>query len=234
MDAATEGKELIDFLESCKSKRPNSEDPWKDKRGIMRKKRKIFDIQRNIKIDTEDMKTLRNVCKQAHYLDHRFHCCCFGVSLGWSAILGLIPVIGDVLEIILSLSLVREASRIDGGLPRHEKMWMYLYIVLDFLVGFVPVLGDFFDAGYRANTRIAWLLNDHLVDKAIKTIKEETGQPSGTNWEKDRDLERGVVRHVESIAAPMTIPPARTIPPGRNLTGPHDPRNPYRMQGRRH
>ncbi|KAL2189067.1 hypothetical protein L209DRAFT_763658 [Thermothelomyces heterothallicus CBS 203.75] len=200
MEAAAEGRDLLQFLERCKSKRPNSE----------------------------------KVCKRAHYLDQRFRCCCFGVSLGWSAILGLIPIIGDVLELFLSLSLVREASRIRGGLPSNERRLMYLYIALDFLVGFVPVLGDIFDVGYRANTRIAWLLNDHLVDKAIKTIREETGQPSEINGEKDRDLEQGIVRHVESFAAPMTIPPARTIPPGRNLTAPHDPRNPYRTQGRRH
>ncbi|AEO57410.1 hypothetical protein MYCTH_2303545 [Thermothelomyces thermophilus ATCC 42464] len=180
------------------------------------------------------MEKLRTVCKRAHHLDHQFHCCCFGASLGWSAILGLIPVIGDVLELILSVLLVWEASRIYGGLPSNKRRLMYLYIALDFLVGFIPVIGDFFDVGYRANTRIAWVLNDHLMDKAIKRVRAETGQPSGINGEKDRDLEQGIVRHVESFTAPMTVPPARTIPPGRNLTGPHDPRNPYRMQGRRH
>ncbi|KAL2181979.1 uncharacterized protein P884DRAFT_215694 [Thermothelomyces heterothallicus CBS 202.75] len=242
MDAAAEGKELIGFLESCKSKRPNSESPWKDDREKSwpkRRNRKIFRDEgkvlsaKNI-FDEDDLIHLETVCKRAHYLDQRFHCCCFGASLGWSAIIGLIPIIGDVLEIILSISLVKEASKIKGGLPGREKMWMYFYIVLDYLIGFVPILGDLFDVGYRANTRIAWLLNDHLVDKAIENIRKETGQPSGTNEPKDRDLEQGIVRHVESFEVPMTVPPARTKPQGRNLTGPRDPRNPYRTQGRRH
>ncbi|KAL2155852.1 hypothetical protein VTH82DRAFT_594 [Thermothelomyces myriococcoides] len=156
MRGAVENENLIDFLKSCKSKRQNSESPWKDdreKRWPLRKNRKIFRDEgkkalcSNQVFDEDDLIRLEKVCKRAHYLDQRFHCCCFGVRFGWSAIIGLIPVIGDVLEIILSISLIREASKIKGGLPGHKRRLMLFYIVLDFLVGFIPFLGDLFDVG---------------------------------------------------------------------------------------
>lgn len=115
---------------------------------------------------------------------------------------------------------------------------MLFYIVLDFLVGFIPFLGDLFDVGYRANTRIAWLLNDHLVDEAIENLRSKTGRPSDTNEPKNRDLERGIVRHIESPAHPTMLQPARTAPqripaaPNDTRTPPR-PKNPPQTKGRR-
>lgn len=144
--------------------------------------------------------------------------------------------IGDALEVLLSLILVWKASKIDGGLPRTTKLRMYFNIALDFAIGFIPFLGDLFDIGYRANTRNAWILNNHFVEKLAKIPEKGGNSANGSN---DRDLERGLEQGVELMqtaqgvpSAPTAVPPARTpapkaaIPPGRNLTGRvRDPRD---------
>ncbi|CAJ2645489.1 unnamed protein product [Trifolium pratense] len=54
---------------------------------------------------------------------------------------------------------------------------MLINIILDFGVGLVPFLGDIADAIFRANTRNAILLEQHLRDKGIKNL-EAQNQPS--------------------------------------------------------
>lgn len=56
---------------------------------------------------------------------------------------------------------------------------MLLNIAFDFVLGLIPLLGDLVDAVYRANTRNAMLLEDHLREKGAKTLRQ-TGQPVPT------------------------------------------------------
>jgi len=46
---------------------------------------------------------------------------------------------------------VERLSRL--GLPWHARTRMYGNIVIDALVGLIPVLGDVFDVAFRANRR---------------------------------------------------------------------------------
>ena len=143
----------------------------------------------------------------------------------------------------MSLSLIRTASKVDGGLPKSIYSLMITYIILDFAVGFIPVLGDFFDFTFRANTRNAWLLDSYLTEKG-KVLKgsemeDENGNKMAVPDElraDGEDLEQGVeqMRMVEpSSRNPRAVPPAKTPapkrampPPGRNLTGQaRDPRD---------
>lgn len=50
--------------------------------------------------------------------------------------------IGDAFEILLAWRIVRKAEKIDGGLPMNLKMRMIIYILIDFAVGTVPIVGD--------------------------------------------------------------------------------------------
>ena len=105
-----------------------------------------------------------------------FNCC--GIRFGWSSVIGIIPAIGDVIDALLAVMVMRHASKIDGGLPAALKSRMMLNIMLDFAVGLIPFLGDLADAVFRANTRNAWLLEEYLIKKGEEERKLAAGNPN--------------------------------------------------------
>ena len=58
-------------------------------------------------------------------------------------------------------------KKIEGGLPGKVLVLMLFNMLLDFLVGLVPFVGDLADAAFKCNTRNVKLLEKHL-DKKYK------------------------------------------------------------------
>jgi len=75
-------------------------------------------------------------------------------------IVGLIPVVGDIIATALSLWVVREARAL--GAPWHLTARMLGNVAIQGVVGTVPVAGDAFDVLFRANMRNARLLRRWL------------------------------------------------------------------------
>lgn len=74
------------------------------------------------------------------------------MRIGWDAILGLlVPWVGDGISAVSHVTLIWSAFR--GGLPRVVFARMLLNVAIDALVGSVPILGDVFDAAFKANRR---------------------------------------------------------------------------------
>lgn len=84
-----------------------------------------------------------------------------GFRIGWDAIIGLVPGVGDVTGAALSLYVVFHAARL--GASRATLLRMLGNVGLEALVGAVPLLGDLFDAAFKANTRNLALLEAHLA-----------------------------------------------------------------------
>ncbi|MBD2163177.1 DUF4112 domain-containing protein [Calothrix membranacea FACHB-236] len=82
------------------------------------------------------------------------------VGVGIDPILGLLPVGGDFLGVMLSCYIVVEAARL--GIPRATIGRMVFNIIVDGLVGSFPMLGDLFDFAWKANTLNIQLLEDNL------------------------------------------------------------------------
>ncbi|WP_082173563.1 DUF4112 domain-containing protein [Methylobacterium platani] len=80
--------------------------------------------------------------------------------IGLDAIVGLIPVIGDVITTAISSYIVWEARRL--GAPRWLIARMAANVAIDGVVGAVPLIGDLFDAAFKANRRNVQLLRNHL------------------------------------------------------------------------
>jgi hypothetical protein len=78
------------------------------------------------------------------------------IRYGIDGIIGLIPVVGDIIATALSLWLVREARAL--GAPWHVTARMLGNVAIQGLVGTVPVAGDAFDVLFRANIRNVRLL----------------------------------------------------------------------------
>lgn len=82
------------------------------------------------------------------------------LPIGLDAIIGLIPVFGDVLMAALGSYFIWEAKRL--GLPRWQIWRMATHIAIDGVLGAIPLAGDVFDMVYRSNTRNLNIILRHL------------------------------------------------------------------------
>jgi hypothetical protein len=82
------------------------------------------------------------------------------IRFGLDPILGLVPGLGDVTGAALSGYVVLLASRL--GAPTTVIVRMLGNVLADTVGGTVPLLGDLFDVGWKANTRNLALLERHL------------------------------------------------------------------------
>jgi hypothetical protein len=82
------------------------------------------------------------------------------IRYGIDGLIGLIPVVGDIIATALSLWLVREARAL--GAPWYVTARMLGNVAIQGVVGAVPVAGDAFDVLFRANMRNARLLRRWL------------------------------------------------------------------------
>jgi hypothetical protein len=82
------------------------------------------------------------------------------IRFGLDPILGLLPVGGDIVSALGAGYILFVAWR--NGAPGGLIARMLVNVVLDTLAGSVPVLGDLFDAGWKANTRNVGLLEGWL------------------------------------------------------------------------
>jgi hypothetical protein len=90
------------------------------------------------------------------------------LTIGLDALIGLVPVLGDLLGVALSSFIVAEASRL--GAPRALLTRMACNVAVEGVVGMVPLAGDLFDAGWKANQRNvrllgAWLDHPHRAQR---------------------------------------------------------------------
>jgi hypothetical protein len=82
------------------------------------------------------------------------------IRYGIDGLIGLIPIVGDVITTAISLWLVREARAL--GAPWHITARMLGNVALDGAVGIVPFVGDAFDVMFRANIRNVKMLRKWL------------------------------------------------------------------------
>ena len=82
------------------------------------------------------------------------------IRFGLDAVVGLIPGLGDAAGAALAAYLVLLAARI--GAPAAVILRMLGNVAVDAIAGAVPVLGDLFDIGWKANLRNVALLERYL------------------------------------------------------------------------
>lgn len=97
------------------------------------------------------------------------------VRLGVDAILGLVPVAGDLLAQLVATYIIWEAKRL--GASRLLLWRMVGNTLIDTIVGSVPVVGDAFDVAFKANLKNLRLLQRHLAKRGYRV--SPPGQDSG-------------------------------------------------------
>ncbi|MEA2904936.1 MAG: hypothetical protein QOI12_2323 [Alphaproteobacteria bacterium] len=86
------------------------------------------------------------------------------IRFGFDALVGLVPGIGDAVTTAISLYIVHEARQL--GAPGHLIARMLGNVVVDGLVGSIPLLGDAFDVMWRSNVRNMRLLRGWMDARA--------------------------------------------------------------------
>lgn len=88
------------------------------------------------------------------------------VRIGVDALLGLIPVVGDIVSQAISSYIIWEARRM--GVSRWTITRMIGNSLVDMTIGAVPVIGDAFDVAFRANLKNLALLKADLERRGIR------------------------------------------------------------------
>ena len=109
----------------------------------------------------DDLKRVQTV---ARALDAAIRIPGTSIRFGLDSIIGLVPGAGDLVSSVLSGYIILTSARL--GVPPALVARMILNLGVDTLVGSVPLIGDLFDVGYRANLRNAALLEKHLAEPA--------------------------------------------------------------------
>ncbi|WP_413204761.1 DUF4112 domain-containing protein [Rhodospirillum sp. A1_3_36] len=111
-------------------------------------------------IDLDTDARLHRLDTLARWMDDRFRVPGTSFHFGLDGLVGLIPVIGDLIGLAVSLHVLASAK--DLGAPSALLRRMGLTIALDTLIGSIPLAGDIFDFSYKANRRNVTLLKRHL------------------------------------------------------------------------
>lgn len=110
--------------------------------------------------NSERQQRIQQLQAIAELLDGQFKLPGTNIQFGLDALIGLVPGIGDFVSGGISIWLVREAQRL--GAPKWLIARMMWNVVVDVSVGAVPLVGDVFDAAWKANRKNMALLNRHF------------------------------------------------------------------------
>ncbi|GGG54757.1 DUF4112 domain-containing protein [Hymenobacter glacieicola] len=105
---------------------------------------------------------LRWVERISHLLDSQFRVPGTTWRFGLDPIMGLIPVVGGLPSLAISGVLILTMLR--HGASGSLVMRMALNVLLDTVIGAIPVLGNIFDFAYKANDRNVRLLRAHYAE----------------------------------------------------------------------
>jgi hypothetical protein len=109
--------------------------------------------------------------RYADWLDTKFRIPGTQITFGLDFIMGLIPGVGDAFGVLLSTGLLLMMIR--KGASGRAVALMVLNVLIDGLVGMIPVIGDVFDLFFKANKRNLNIYQDHF---------EEGKHMGGAGW----------------------------------------------------
>ena len=111
--------------------------------------------------------TMKRLDALATLLDSAFVIPGTNFRFGVDGIIGLVPVLGDLVTTAISSYIVFEARRL--GVSKFTLARMAGNVAIDGVIGAVPLLGDLFDVAFRANRRNVKILRDQLERQERRT-----------------------------------------------------------------
>ncbi len=80
--------------------------------------------------------------------------------IGLDSIVGLIPVVGDIVTALMGGYIVWEARNL--GMSKLQLTRMAANVGIDTALGAIPIAGDMFDFFWRSNTKNLRIIRKHL------------------------------------------------------------------------
>jgi len=105
---------------------------------------------------------LRWVERVARLMDSQFQLPGTKFRFGLDPLLGLLPIVGDVSASLVSVALLLTMLR--HGASGAVVVRMALNILIDSVVGTIPLVGNVFDFAYKSNERNVALLRRHYAE----------------------------------------------------------------------
>ncbi len=115
---------------------------------------------------------LQRLDNLAELLDESIRIPGIGYRIGYDALIGLIPGVGDLAGLMFGTYIVLESARFK--VPKSTLLRMIANVLLEAAVGTIPVIGDIFDATYKSNLRNLRLLRTRL--------SAPEGAPKSDRW----------------------------------------------------
>ena len=109
---------------------------------------------------TDPLAIRRRVEAMEQVLERSFRIPGTNYPIGLDSIIGLVPVVGDLITAGMGAYIVWEARNL--GLPKWKLWRMGGNIAFDTAIGAIPLLGDAFDLAFRSNTRNLRIIKRHL------------------------------------------------------------------------
>jgi hypothetical protein len=107
----------------------------------------------------EQARSARSLERLAWWLDNAFQIPGTRFRIGFDALIGLVPGLGDLVGAGLSAYIVAAAAK--RGIPTSVLARMVVNVLIEAVVGAVPIFGDLFDAAWKANQRNVGLVRQY-------------------------------------------------------------------------
>jgi hypothetical protein len=122
-------------------------------------------------------RSLTRLDKLAHLMDEQFRLPVINYRVGLDPIIGVVPGGGDWATWCVGAYIFWEALRLDA--PRAMLARMAWHLGVDLVAGYVPGVGDAFDAAYKANRKNVDLLLDYYgVTRVDQTLRLPADLPA--------------------------------------------------------
>ena len=108
------------------------------------------------------MRELDRLERLANRMDTLFRLPGTNIRVGLDSIIGLVPGLGDTAAMLPSGYIIWRAKGL--GAPPPLLARMIANTGVDFVLGSIPLIGDLFDVGFKANRRNTALLRQHLEE----------------------------------------------------------------------
>jgi hypothetical protein len=80
--------------------------------------------------------------------------------LGLDSVIGLVPVLGDLVTTFMGAYMVWEARNL--GMSKWQLIRMSANVAVDTAIGAIPFVGDAFDLVWRSNSKNLRIIKKHL------------------------------------------------------------------------
>lgn len=114
----------------------------------------------DLPIGNDPVSIRRRVEAMEFVLERSFRIPGTNYPVGLDAIVGLVPVIGDIITGVMGAYIVWEGRNL--GMPKWKLWRMAGNVAIDTALGSIPLVGDAFDLVFRSNTRNLRIILKHL------------------------------------------------------------------------